>query len=318
LPGGTADSSRDTLRNDNFRGYGCLSLLFLLCVPFIFPDSSHAQGRLDCAVFNSHILQQPVHYCVLLPDDYAANAASHPPKPYSALYFLHGLGQNEQALFKSGGWDLIEDLRQQGKIDQYLIVAPEGKNSFFIDSADGNVRYSDFFMHEFIPYIEKKYLVKKSRAGRAISGLSMGGYGALRFAFAYPEIFSAVSAQSAALMTESPQELNSALQSRTQLGRLMASPFGDPINIPHWKRNDPFNLARTNKAQIAKLAIYFNCGQQDDFNFEVGAEALHRQLQSEGIKHHFHLYPGDHSPDYFLSHLGETLEFHSKAFGKND
>ncbi len=276
----------------------------------------HAQGRMDCDALNSRVLKQTVHYCVLLPDDYDATVAKRAATIYPVLYFLHGLGQNEQALFKSGGWDLIEDLRQQHKISQFLIVAPEGKNSFFINSADGKVRYSDFFIREFIPYIEKKYVVKKDRAGRAITGLSMGGYGALRFAFAYPELFSAVSAQSAALMTESPQQLNSALQSRTQLGRLLGSPFGDPINIPHWRQNDPLILARTNKAAIRKLAIYFNCGEEDDFGFEVGAQALHRLLLSEGIKHEFHLYPGTHSPEYFLAHLGETLEFHSREFGK--
>jgi S-formylglutathione hydrolase FrmB len=288
-------------------------LLWLLLVLFIPWAKSQAQGRMDCAALNSRVLNQSVHYCVLLPDDYNATLAKH-SAPYPALYFLHGLGQNEQALFKSGGWDLIEDLRQQNKISQYIIAAPEGKSSFFINSASGKARYSDFFIHEFIPYIEKKYLVKKTRAGRAITGLSMGGYGALRFAFAYPELFSSVSAQSAALMTESPQELNAALQSRNQLGRLLGSPFGDPINVAHWKQNDPFTLARMHKTGIAKLAIYFNCGKQDDFDFEVGAEAMHRQLQSEGIKHEFHLYPGDHSPDYFLSHLEETLEFHSRAF----
>ncbi|MCU1297340.1 MAG: putative esterase, partial [Acidobacteriaceae bacterium] len=122
------------------------------------------------------------------------------------LYFLHGLGENEQALFKSGGWDLIEDLRQQHKIGDFLIVAPEAKRSFYINSADGKVEYSDFFTKEFMPYIEGKYRIKHERSARAISGISMGGYGALRFAFAYPELFSSVSAQSAALITESPEE----------------------------------------------------------------------------------------------------------------
>jgi S-formylglutathione hydrolase FrmB len=292
-----------------------LSSFLIILLSVVSSTTSHAQGRMDCATLNSRILHQSIHYCVLLPDGYNATVAKH-GAPYPVLYFLHGLGQNEQALFKSGGWDLSEDLRQQKKIAQYLIVAPDGKNSFFINSADGKVRYSDFFIREFMPYIEKKYLVTNTRAGRAITGLSMGGYGALRFAFAYPELFSSVSAQSAALMTQSPQELNSALQSRNQLGRLLGSPFGDPINIPHWKQNDPFNLTRSNSAAIGKLAIYFNCGKEDDFDFEVGAQALHRQLQSEGIKHEFHLYPGDHSPDYFLAHLGETLEFHSRVFAK--
>ncbi len=270
---------------------------------------------MDCAALSSHILGQSVRYCVLLPDDYDTTVAGH-GKPYPVLYFLHGLGQNEQALFKSGGWDEIEDLREQHKISQFVIVAVEGKNSFFINSADGRVRYSDFFIRELIPFIEHKYLVRKDRGSRAITGLSMGGYGALHFAFAYPELFSSVSAQSPALITESPQQFNSALQSRSELGRVLGSAFGNPINVAHWKQNDPLVLARTNRSAIGKLAIYFNCGKDDDFGFEAGATALHKQLQSEGIKHEFHLYPGDHSAEYFLSHLGETLEFHSKQFGK--
>jgi len=283
--GGTANSSRHARRNDNaFRECAWAALVLALCFLLFSPSASHAQGRMDCDALNSRILKQTVHYCVLLPDDYDATVAKPTAAPYPVLYFLHGLGQNEQALFKSGGWDLIEDLRQQRKISQFLIVAPEGKNSFFINSANDTLRYSDFFIHEFIPFIEKKYVVKKDRAGRAITGLSMGGYGALRFAFAYAELFSAVSAQSAALMTESPKELNSALQSRAQLGRLLGSAFGNPINIPHWKQNDPLILARTNKAAIRHLAIYFNCGAEDDFGFEVGAQALHRLLLSRRLE----------------------------------
>jgi S-formylglutathione hydrolase FrmB len=143
----------------------------------------------------------------------------------------------------------------------------------------------------------------------------MGGYGALRFAFANPHMFSAVSAQSAALMTESPRELNAALRSGTPLGRLLGSVFGDPINVPHWKENDAFSLARKNKTAISALAIYFNCGRDDEYGFEVGAATLDEQLQKEHIKHEFHLYPGNHSASYFGAHIGEVMEFHSKMFG---
>ena len=82
------------------------------------------------------------------------------------------------------------------KIGDFLIVAPEGKATFYINSADKKVLYSDFFLHEFLPSIEKKYSIRKDRKNRAISGVSMGGYGALRFAFAHPELFGSVSAQS--------------------------------------------------------------------------------------------------------------------------
>jgi enterochelin esterase-like enzyme len=94
----------------------------------------------------------------------------------------------------------------------------------------------------------------------------------------------------------------------------MTSVFGNPINLPHWKQNSPFVLARQNKLAIAKLAIYFNCGKDDEFGFEVGAQALDKELTAEGIKHEFHLYPGNHGSSYFLAHLGETMQFHWKTF----
>lgn len=280
----------------------------------LFYSQAHAQGRIDCNALKSKVLAQTVHYCVMLPPSYDTATTGRSRRRYPVLYFLHGLGDNEQTLFKTGGWNVIQDLRQQGQISDFLVVAPEGRNSFYINSADGRVRYSDFFIREFIPYIEAHYFVSRERAARAITGVSMGGYGALRFAFAYPELFSSVSAQSAALITESPQEINAAMHSGTPLGRLLGAVFGNPVNVPHWNQNSPFVLAKQNRGRIAKLAIYFNCGNEDEFGFENGAEALHKQLQAEGIKHEFHLYPGNHSAAYFLAYLDEILKFHSRAF----
>ena len=74
----------------------------------------YAQSRTDCNVINSRILKQAVHYCVQLPPDY--DAKDSPQRRYPVLYFLHGLGQNEQTLFSTGGWSVIEDLRRQHKI----------------------------------------------------------------------------------------------------------------------------------------------------------------------------------------------------------
>jgi S-formylglutathione hydrolase FrmB len=274
-----------------------------------------AQSRIDCNALSSKILKSTVHYCVYLPASYDSGAAKHPVQTYPVLYFLHGLGDNERTLFNSGGWTLLDDLRRQHKIGEFLIVAPEGGRTFYVNSADGSVRYSDFFLQEFIPLIEAKYRVIRSRNNRAISGISMGGYGALRFAFSHPEVFSAVSAQSAALITETPQELDTAARSGAPLGKLLATVFGNPIDVQHWNSNSPFVLAAKNKAALRRLAIYFNCGQDDNYGFEKGAAALHQQLEREAIKHEYHPYPGDHSLPYFLSHFSEVIEFHSREFG---
>jgi S-formylglutathione hydrolase FrmB len=275
----------------------------------------HAQSRIDCNALNSRILKHPVHYCVYLPASYDAGATRHPAQTYPVLYFLHGLGDNERTLFNSGGWTLLDDLRQQHKMGEFLIAAPEGGRTFYINSADGSVLYGDFFLQEFIPLIESKYRITKGRNSRAISGISMGGYGALRFAFSRPDIFSAVSAQSAALITESPPDLDTAARSGAPLGKLLAAVFGSPIEVAHWKDNNPFVLAAKNQAALRRMNIYFNCGQDDNYGFEKGAAALHGQMQKENVKHEYHLYPGDHSLSYFLEHFTEVMEFHSQAFG---
>jgi S-formylglutathione hydrolase FrmB len=288
--------------------------IILLFAALAVCHSSHAQSRIACDALNSSILKHPVHYCVYLPAGYDAGATQRPAQKYPVLYFLHGLGDNERTLFNSGGWTLLDDLRKQRKMGEFLIVAPEGGQAFYINSADGGVRYSDFFLQEFIPLIETKYRIRSGRNNRAISGVSMGGYGALRFAFAHPEMFSAVSAQSAALISESPQELDTAARSGAPLGKVLTAVFGSPIVAQHWKENSPFVLARKNLVGIRKLAIYFNCGQDDNYGFEKGAAVLHEQLQKEGVKHDYHLYPGDHSLSYFLAHFAEVMEFHSRAF----
>ena len=292
------------------------SLCGLLLLSFaLAAGSAFAQSRIDCSALNSTILKRPVHYCVFLPSGYDAAVAQHPATRYPVLYFLHGLGDNEQTLFNSGGWTLLDDLRKQHKMGDFLIVAPEGRRSFYVNSADGSVRYSDFFLQEFIPAIEHKYRIRPGRSGRAISGISMGGYGALRFGFAHPELFSAVSAQSAAIITESPQQLDTASQTGVPILAVLGPVFGKPIDARHWNENNPLLLAKKNAVGLKRMAIYFNCGQDDNYGFEKGAAELHNELLREHVAHEYHAYPGDHSLTYFLSHFDEVMEFHSKAFG---
>src|SRR5580658_10036110 len=102
------------------------SFLTLVFVLLLFSEA-HAQGRIDCNALESHVLGQTVHYCVILPPDYDAATAGRSPRRYPVLYFLHGLGDNEQTLLKGGGWDLVEQLRRQGQIIDFLVVTPEAR-----------------------------------------------------------------------------------------------------------------------------------------------------------------------------------------------
>src|ERR1700676_2926154 len=173
-------------------------LLFLLGAGSA--TSVRAAGRAECRSVPSKILGYDVPFCVLLPPSYDADAA----KRYPVVYFLHGIGDNEQVLLNSGGLLMVQDLRDQKRIGDFLIVTPAAGRSFYINSRDGHVRYEDFFIREFIPYIESHYRIRVGRRARGIAGVSMGGYGALRFAFKYPQMFAAVSVNSAALLQKLP------------------------------------------------------------------------------------------------------------------
>lgn len=277
-------------------------LLVVNCIP------AHAAGRAECRSVPSKILSRPVAYCVLLPPGYDSDKA----RRYPVLYFLHGLGQNEQALLDSGGWTLIQDLWDQKQIGDFLIVAPDGGRSFFINSRDEHQRYEDFFVKEFLPFIESHYRVRQGRRSRGITGISMGGYGALHLAFAHPELFGSVSAHSAALIAKLPQG-NLGPSGETALSRALGGSFGTPFDRAYWDRNSPFTLAR-NGPPLAGLKIYFDCGSEDSFGFNRGAQEFHDLLVSRGIRHEFHLYPGGHDLSYFAEHLPASLEFQSHAF----
>jgi S-formylglutathione hydrolase FrmB len=280
-----------------------------------------AQGRVECSAVSSKILHTQVRYCAFLPHGYdvppvADRPASRSSRRYPILYYLHGLGDNEQSLVNTGGWNLIQDLREQHKIGDFLIVTPEGGRTFYINSRDGRARYSDFFLREFMPYVEKHYRVRPGHSSRGIMGISMGGYGALRFAFAFPQLFTSVSAQSPALMPESPDNLNLAMKSGMGRADFLGDVFGNPINLAFWRQNSPLDLAKKNSAAIRKLHIYFDCGNEDNYGFDIGARELDKELSSKHIQHEFHLYPGGHNLVYFLQHFGESVEFHSHAFDK--
>jgi S-formylglutathione hydrolase FrmB len=115
-------------------------------------------------------------------------------------------------------------------------------------------------------------------------------------------------------MTGTPKQMTTDLRDAGPLAHLLGNVFGDPIDPVHWMANSPFDLARKNRIAIKTQAIYFNCGEQDEFGFAQGAGKLHQQLLAEGIPHEYHLYSGGHNADYFLSHLHETIEFHWRIF----
>jgi S-formylglutathione hydrolase FrmB len=288
---------------------GLFFAVLFLSVIYAAPARAAANtGRAECLSIRSAILGAQIPYCVLLPPSYDHEDT----RRYPILYFLHGLGDNEQMFVRSGGWSMTEDLWEKGKMGEYLVVTPEGDASFYINSHDGRRRYQDFFINEFMPYIERRYRVRAERTSRGIAGISMGGYGALRFAFLHPELFGSVSAQSPALIETMPAFTLRDAQSTVRL-RMLGEVFGSPPDQAFWDRNSPLTLAKTQDFKGVK--IYIDCGSEDDYGFNVGAEALHKILVARKIPNEFHIYPGGHNWVYFAEHLPDVMLFHAHAFG---
>src|SRR5215472_1303570 len=237
------------------------SLLLLLFIGVYFPNPCHAAGRAECRSVPSTILGHRVPYCVLLPPSYDAEKTHR----YPILYFLHGLGENEQVLPNSGAWNLIQDLWEQKRIGEFLIGTPDADRTFYVNSRDGRVRYEDFFIREFLPFIERNYRVRADRAQRGISGVSMGGYGSLRFGFRYPQLFGSVSAHSAALVSKLPRTQISGAVERA-LSLALGGAFGTPFDQAFWDRNSPFTLVRNGPRPVG-MKIYFDCGTEDEYGF---------------------------------------------------
>jgi S-formylglutathione hydrolase FrmB len=244
---------------------------------------------------------------VALPPDYTSSSARYP-----TLYFLHGLFENEHSWGERGGEEVLDGLVNQGQVGKFLVVLPDGGKTFYINSVDGHERYEDFFIQELVPAIDRTYRTMPGRQARAVSGTSMGGYGALHLGMRHADVFGAASAQSAALLPKFPNPIPT--EGRWGFyARILQGPFGSPLNEAYFEANNPLTLAE-HPEQFANLKLYFDCGDHDRYGFEEGAQLLDKILTEKGFHHEFALRPGNHGWSYLSQYMRYALLFHWRWF----
>jgi len=298
---------------------GCVHLKLVACFlagAFIlgsaqaFCASPHPETsvKTECATVSSEILGRSVDYCVAFPPGYDASSNQR----YPTLYFLHGLFEDEHSWLDRGGEQVWESLTDQGAIGKFIVVLPAGGRTFYVNSADCHDRYEDFFIQELVPEIDRKYRTRAVASERGISGVSMGGYGALHLAMRHPDVFGSASAHSAALLPKFPDPLPT--EGRWGFyARVLQGPFGSPLNETYFDANNPLTLAE-HPERFPHLALYFDCGDHDRYGFNEGAELLDRILTQKNFPHTFAIRPGGHGWDYLHEYMHFSLEFESKAF----
>lgn len=249
-------------------------------------------ARVDTVRVFSSAMNKEVPNVVILPDTYASEQNKFP-----VIYLLHG------AFGDFSNW-VTQVPEIANMADQYnlIVVCPDGGyTSWYFDSPiDKNMQYETYVAEELTGFIDRSYRTFKRKQGRAISGLSMGGHGALYLAIRHPNTFGAAGSMSGGVdFTPFPEQWDIALR----LG-----PYAE--NKARWEKNTVFHLV--DDLSDPPLKIIFDCGT-DDFFIAVN-RALHRKLLKQGIPHDYTERPGGHSWAYWSNAVKYQFLFFQEYF----
>ena len=272
----------------------CLRPMLLILFACAASHTAHASQLVE-AKLETRFLPGPVEYNVLLPDGYETEKG-----PLPLLLFLHGGGGDRTFLTRMRS--AIDEMWKTGTLPKMVVVTPSAGRSFYMDYKDGSQKWESFIIGPFLEHLRATYKVTRDRRGTLLFGISMGGLGALRLGFKYPEKFQGL----AALEPGTDPALKwSDVKPRNRFYRnddLLETIFGKPFDAAYWEANNPAAIAVANADKIRKsgLEIYLDVGDEDSFNLHESAEFMHRLLWDYKILHEYHLIRG-------ADHVGRTL-----------
>jgi len=273
--------------------------LILFLVLLLVPVSVYAQRNPPTSEIElkSALLGRTINYRILYPIKYYA--AEKQGTRFPVIYLLHGLTGH------SNNW--LEKTRLALYATHYdlFVVMVEGNDGWYTDSATVPAdKYESYILNELIPDVEKRFRVSTVREGRAVAGLSMGGYGAIKFGLKHPEMFALAASMSGAFGAAAwtAKELKDPGAIRDSL----LQTFG-PDDSPTRKANDVFKLAREVSAKkITPLPyFYIDCGTED-FLFSNNRDFVNLFVELK-IPHEYRQLPGAHSWTYWDLQLQEIL-----------
>jgi putative tributyrin esterase len=223
--------------------------------------------------------------------------------PFPVFYLLHGLSD-----------DCTTWLRRTS-LERYLygvpmiVVMPDTGRGWYTNAAQAPGRaYEDHLMLDVIPQVERIFPAKQRREGRVIGGLSMGGYGAVKLALKFPDVFCAATSHSGPLMMPLHKP-----ETRPPEYHHMKPEFEAIFGLD-WRgsENDPVALAEKCPAP-GRPALRVDCGKKD-FLLEQNRE-FHTHLKAIGYPHEYAEFDGEHNWAYWDAHIQEALAFHRKVLG---
>ncbi len=265
---------------------------------------------LESLTFNSSLLNRGIRYSIYLPPDYYT---AH--RRYPVVYLLHGYSDDETGWVQFGEADRLADEGiKSGELPPMILVMPDAGVTWYINDYQNKMRFEDMFVQEFIPHIDSTYRTRTKRDYRAVSGLSMGGFGALTLAMHHPELFSSCAALSAAVRTDESMVAMADERYNLVFAPLFSGPVkGEERLTAAWKRNSPLVLAKSApESDLKQVRWWLDCG--DDDALTVGNAYLHMALLDRKIPHEYRVRDGGHTWAYWRTGLPDALKFIGAGF----
>ncbi|MFN2407637.1 MAG: alpha/beta hydrolase [Pyrinomonadaceae bacterium] len=246
-----------------------------------------ARARVETVRFQSKLLNETLPYNVIVPTNYATARSTR----YPVLYLLHGLtGHYSDWVSRTNIADYASEYR-------LIVVMPEGNDGWYTN------KYESYILQELIPDVQQRYRTIEARYARAIAGLSMGGYGAIKFGLKSPHTFALAASMSGVfgITRFSAQEV-------PELWRESLKLFG-PVGSDTRKSNDLFQLVeKLSPTQRAALPyFYFDCGTEDSPLIFPHNRELAVLMFEKKIPHEYRELPGEHSWGYWDNQVQEIL-----------
>ena len=242
----------------------------------------------------SKSMEKQIKAIVIKPDSYSKG------KQFPVVYLLHGFSDNYKSYVTK-----MQGIEKWSDTYDIIIVCPDGGfSSWYFDSpVDTKMKYETYISNELVTWIDKNYKTIKNSSGRAITGLSMGGHGALYLALRHQDVFGAAGSMSGGVdIRPFPDNWDIA----KRLGKYSENP-------DNWEKNTVVNLLNLYKPK--GLSLIIDCGTEDFF-YPVNAN-LHEKLRYLNIPHDFISRPGAHDWNYWSNSIKFQLLFFNNFFKKN-
>ena len=240
--------------------------------------------------YRSRSLQKASAFNVVFPED------AKLPRPWSTFYLLHGLSDDHTI------WQRRTSIERYVADLPLMVVMPDGGRGWYSNAVEGYA-YEDDLLKDVVGLVERTFPVKAERSGRAIGGLSMGGYGAVKLALKYPEMFCSANSHSGALgflRANASDQVRAAVSPEFMriFGKTAEDGLDDPYGI----------IAKMDHGRIPALRI--DCGTNDFLLAQN--RAFHALLDSMKVEHEYQEFPGNHDWAYWDLHVLQAIAFHKK------